>query len=80
MTDNISKLEDADGVHATLGFEILFPTFLERARNLGIEALPYDDPTTHKICAARDLKIERYIYTVVRYKCNSKSILFDFEI
>nr|UVC58046.1 CPS3 protein [Isodon rubescens] len=56
---NISKLEDGDDVHTTLGFEILFPALLERARNLGIEGLPYDDPTTQKICAERDLKLDR---------------------
>lgn len=62
VKENISKLEDGDDVHTTLGFEILFPALLERARNLGIEGLPYDDPTTQKICAARDLKLDRYIY------------------
>lgn len=58
---NIWKLEDASDAHMTCGFEVVFPALLGRARELGIDDLPYDIPILRKINAARDKKWKRYV-------------------
>ncbi|KAI3472948.1 hypothetical protein Pfo_028004 [Paulownia fortunei] len=59
IKENISKLGDADAEHMTCGFEVVFPALLQRAKELGIDGIPYDAPLLQEICAVRDRKIER---------------------
>lgn len=59
MKENIWKLEDACDAHMTSGFEVIFSTLLRRARDLGIDDLPYDIPILRKIYAARDQKMKK---------------------
>ncbi|KAL3818448.1 hypothetical protein ACJIZ3_004353 [Penstemon smallii] len=56
---NVSKLENANAEHMTCGFEVVFPALLQRAQNLGIEGIPYNDPVIREIYAARDQKLKR---------------------
>ncbi|KAL2544631.1 Ent-copalyl diphosphate synthase [Forsythia ovata] len=61
----------------TCGFEIVFPALLQRARNLGIDNIPYDTPVLKEINAARDRKMKRIpgdqVHTV------PTSLLFSLE-
>jgi hypothetical protein len=41
------------------GFEIVLPTLLEKAKDLGLD-LPYDEPALQVIFAKRDLKLAKY--------------------
>nr|AVW89185.1 copalyl diphosphate synthase 3 [Andrographis paniculata] len=59
IKENVYKLENADAEHMMCGFEIVFPAILQRARELGIEGLPYDAPVIAKIHNARTRKMER---------------------
>ncbi|KAL2544635.1 Ent-copalyl diphosphate synthase [Forsythia ovata] len=59
IKENIHKLESAEAENMTCGFEIVFPALLQRARNLGIDNIPYDAPVIKEIYAARDWKMKR---------------------
>nr|AZB50380.1 terpene synthase 1 [Mesosphaerum suaveolens] len=60
VKENIWKLEDANEVHMTSGFEVIFPILLRRARDMGIDGLPSDDtPVVRMISAARDHKLKK---------------------
>ncbi|CAA3019396.1 Copal-8-ol diphosphate hydratase, partial [Olea europaea subsp. europaea] len=59
IKENIHKLVTAEEENMTCGFEIVFPALLERARNLGINDIPYDAPVVKEIYAARDQKMKR---------------------
>ncbi|KAK4486233.1 hypothetical protein RD792_008903 [Penstemon davidsonii] len=59
IKENMSKLENANAEHMICGFEVVFPALLQRAQNLGIEDIPYNDPVIREIYAARDQKLKR---------------------
>ncbi|KAL2516731.1 Ent-copalyl diphosphate synthase [Abeliophyllum distichum] len=59
IQENIHKLESAEAENMTCGFEIVFPALLQRARNLGIDNIPYDAPVIKEIYAARNQKLKR---------------------
>ncbi|PIN03008.1 Copal-8-ol diphosphate hydratase [Handroanthus impetiginosus] len=59
IKENISKLGDANAQNMTCGFEIVFPALLQRAKELGIDGIPYDAPVLQGICAVRDRKLGR---------------------
>ncbi|PIN17900.1 Ent-copalyl diphosphate synthase [Handroanthus impetiginosus] len=59
IKENICKLGDSNIEHMTCGFELVFPTLLQRAKGLGITGIPYDTPVIQEICAIRDRKMER---------------------
>jgi ent-copalyl diphosphate synthase len=44
-----------------IGFEVVFPSLLERARGLNID-VPNDSPILKNIFAKRDEKLTRYHY------------------
>ncbi|GFY98796.1 terpenoid cyclases/Protein prenyltransferases superfamily protein [Actinidia rufa] len=56
--ENISKLEDEKAEHMPIGFEVAFPSLIERARKLGIQ-VPDDSPVLQEIYARRNLKLRR---------------------
>lgn len=53
------KLEDTPVVLMTCAFEVVFPALLKKARNLGINDLPYDLPIVKEICKIGDEKLSR---------------------
>ncbi|KAL8053647.1 hypothetical protein ABFX02_05G086400 [Erythranthe guttata] len=59
MKENLYKLENESAEHMTCGFEVIFPALLQKARNLGIEDIPYDAPIVREIHNARDKKLEK---------------------
>ncbi|PSS14615.1 Ent-copalyl diphosphate synthase [Actinidia chinensis var. chinensis] len=58
IKENISKLEDEKVEHMPIGFEVAFPSLIERARKLGIQ-VPDDSPVLQEIYARRNLKLRR---------------------
>lgn len=56
---NIHKLESAEEENMRCGFEIVFSALLQRARNLGIDDIPYDTPVVKENYDARDRKLKR---------------------
>ncbi|KAI3473001.1 hypothetical protein Pfo_030084 [Paulownia fortunei] len=77
IKENVSKLEDANAEHMTCGFEVVFPALLQRARNLGIDDIPYDAPVVREIYNARNQKIKR-IPMELMHKVPT-SLLFSLE-
>ncbi|KAK4486230.1 hypothetical protein RD792_008900 [Penstemon davidsonii] len=77
IRENVSKLENANAEHMTCGFEVVFPALLQRAQNLGIEGIPYNDPVVREIYAARDQKLKR-IPKEMMHKVPT-SLLFSLE-
>ncbi|KAL2489903.1 Ent-copalyl diphosphate synthase [Forsythia ovata] len=59
MKENIHKLQDENEDHMPCGFEVVFPVLLQKARNLGIDKIPYDAPVIKDIYAARERKLKR---------------------
>lgn len=59
MKENISMLGDANVEHMTCGFEVAFPVLVQRAKELDIRGIPYDDPVIQDIFAERDQKMKR---------------------
>jgi len=55
--ENLGKLEDENEELA--GFEVIFPSLLDRARRLNID-VPNDSPILKNIFAKRDEKLRRY--------------------
>lgn len=55
---NLNKLEDEDEEHIPIGFEVIFPSLLNMARNLNIE-VPNDSPILKNIYAMRDQKLRK---------------------
>ncbi|KAL5095854.1 hypothetical protein RYX36_000181 [Vicia faba] len=56
--ENLSKLENENEEHMPIGFEVAFPSLLERARGLNID-VPNDSPILKNIFAKRDEKLTR---------------------
>ncbi|KAL2517491.1 Ent-copalyl diphosphate synthase [Abeliophyllum distichum] len=59
IKDNLCELENANAENMTCGFELIFPALLQRARDLGIDGIPYDAPVLKEISAARAQKLTR---------------------
>nr|UVE15960.1 peregrinol diphosphate synthase [Leonurus japonicus] len=59
LKENMHKLEDTPVVLMTCAFEVVFPALLKKARNLGINDLPYDLPIVKEICKIGDEKLSR---------------------
>ncbi|EPS66264.1 copalyl diphosphate synthase, partial [Genlisea aurea] len=59
IRDNMRKLEEAEPEHMTCGFELVFPSLLQRAQRLGIDGIPYDHPAVRSIFSVRDHKMKR---------------------
>jgi hypothetical protein len=58
--ENLGKLENENEEHMPIGFEVAFPSLLERARGLNID-VPNDSPILKNIFAKRDEKLTRYL-------------------
>ncbi|KAK2359467.1 ent-copalyl diphosphate synthase, chloroplastic [Trifolium repens] len=56
--ENLGKLENENEEHMPIGFEVAFPSLLERARGLNID-VPNDSPILKNIFAKRDEKLTR---------------------
>ncbi|KAL0712623.1 hypothetical protein Bca4012_019601 [Brassica carinata] len=56
--ENIGKLEEEDDEHMPIGFEVAFPSLLEKARGINID-VPYDSPVLKDIYAKKELKLTR---------------------
>nr|AZB50381.1 terpene synthase 1 [Leonotis leonurus] len=59
IKENMYKLEETPVVLMTSAFEVVFPALLNRAKNLGIQDLPYDMPIVKEICKIGDEKLAR---------------------
>ncbi|KAG5567579.1 hypothetical protein RHGRI_002949 [Rhododendron griersonianum] len=59
IKENINKLEDEDAEHMPIGFEVAFPSLIERARKLDIQVPDDSDPILQEIYARRNLKLTR---------------------
>lgn len=64
--ENLDKLEDENEELA--GFEVIFPSLLDRARRLNID-VPNDSPILKNIFAKRDEKLKRYLSCSHNYVC-----------
>nr|WCR39981.1 terpene synthase class II ent-copalyl diphosphate synthase [Tectona grandis] len=59
IKENMNRLEDADAQEMTCGFEVVLPALLQRARNLGINGIPYHAPVVTEIYKMRDTKLQK---------------------
>ncbi|KAI8574530.1 hypothetical protein RHMOL_Rhmol01G0362000 [Rhododendron molle] len=59
IKENINKLEDEDAEHMPIGFEVAFPSLIERARKLDIQVPDDSYPILQEIYARRNLKLTR---------------------
>ncbi|PIN17549.1 Copal-8-ol diphosphate hydratase [Handroanthus impetiginosus] len=59
IKENVYKLEDAHAEHMPCGFEVIFPALLQRARNMGIDDIPYDASVIRQIYNVREEKLQR---------------------
>lgn len=67
--ENIDKLANENPEHMPIGFEVAFPSLLEKARNINLE-VPDNSPVLQEIYARRDLKLTRYINYYVFCFCH----------
>ncbi|KAF9604964.1 hypothetical protein IFM89_011657 [Coptis chinensis] len=58
LRQNMHKLKDEDPVHLPVGFEVIFPSLVEMAQNLGLEVLQ-DSPAYKDIYDQREQKLKR---------------------
>nr|QMW69083.1 terpene synthase 6 [Callicarpa americana] len=77
IKENVCKLEDGNAEHMTCGFEVVFPALLQRARNLGIDDIPYDAPVVKEVYNTREKKLKR-IPMEMMHKVPT-SLLFSLE-
>lgn len=59
IKENMGKLSEAKTEHMTCGFEVVFPALLDKATELGIEGIPYNDPAIQEIFSVREEKMRR---------------------
>jgi len=57
--ENIKRLPEDDENWMLAGFETIFPTLLEMAKDIGLD-IPCDEPALQDIYAKRDLKLAKY--------------------
>nr|WJZ49116.1 (+)-copalyl diphosphate [Scutellaria barbata] len=77
IKENVDKLKDGNPEHMTCGFEVVFPSLLQKAQSMGIHDLPYDAPVIQEIYNTRESKLKR-IPTEVMHKVPT-SLLFSLE-
>ncbi|KAL7143535.1 hypothetical protein ABFS83_08G197600 [Erythranthe nasuta] len=77
IKENLYKIEDERAEHMTCGFEVVFPALLKKARDLGIEDIPYDAHVVREIHNARDRKLKKIPMDVVHIV--RTSLLFSLE-
>ncbi|EPS59783.1 copalyl diphosphate synthase, partial [Genlisea aurea] len=77
IRENVKTLEGAKAEHMTCGFEVVFPSLLQRAEKMGIDGIPYDDPVVRQIQAAREEKLKRIPIEMMHRGPNS--LLFSLE-
>lgn len=58
IREHVHQLDLEDKVHRTVGFEMVFPAILERARAMGLD-LPYDAPAVTFILEERERKLKQ---------------------
>nr|BAA95612.1 copalyl diphosphate [Croton sublyratus] len=56
--ENLSKLEEENEEHMSIGFEVVFPSLLELARKLDID-VPDDSHVLQQICECRNTKLKK---------------------
>jgi len=66
--ENLGKLENENEEHMPIGFEVAFPSLLDRARGLNID-VPNDSPILKNIFSKRDEKLKRYRSCSHNYVC-----------
>ena len=59
LHENMWRLAEEEQESMPIGFEIVFPSLIQIARNLGID-FPYDHPALHSIYSNREIKLKRY--------------------
>nr|UZM18092.1 ent-copalyl diphosphate synthase [Gymnaconitum gymnandrum] len=58
IRQNMNMLEDESIEHMPIGFELVFPSLIEMARNLDLD-IPYDSSAVQEIYAQMDLKLKK---------------------
>nr|G3CCC0.1 RecName: Full=Copal-8-ol diphosphate hydratase, chloroplastic; AltName: Full=8-hydroxy-copalyl diphosphate synthase; Flags: Precursor [Nicotiana tabacum]CCD33018.1 8-hydroxy-copalyl diphosphate synthase [Nicotiana tabacum] len=76
IKENLSKLETGEVENMTSGFELVFPTLLEKAQQLDID-IPYDAPVLKDIYARREVKLTRIPKDVIH--TIPTTVLFSLE-
>lgn len=76
--ENLNKLENEDEEHMPIGFEIAFPSLLDRARGLNID-VPNDSFILKNIFQKRDEKLTRYLSCSHNYACAMPISIFIIE-
>nr|AZB50384.1 terpene synthase 1 [Salvia yangii] len=59
VKENVHKLKDGNIEHMTSGFEIVVPALVQRAKDLGIQGLPYDDPLIKEIADTKERRLKK---------------------
>ncbi|GAB4840821.1 Gly-Xaa carboxypeptidase [Ancistrocladus abbreviatus] len=59
IREKLSKIGEENGVHMPIGFEVAFPSLIEKARSLGVEVAADKSPVLEKIYAQRSIKLAR---------------------
>ncbi|XP_047983355.1 copalyl diphosphate synthase 2, chloroplastic-like [Salvia hispanica] len=59
INENVHKLKDGNIEHMTSGFEIVFPALVQRAKNVGIQGLPYDHPLIKEIARIKEERLKK---------------------
>nr|UVC58047.1 CPS2 protein [Isodon rubescens] len=77
MKENVHKLKDGNIEHMTSGFEIVVPAIIERAKALGIQGLPYDDPIIKEIYSTKERRLSKIPKDLI-YKLPT-TLLFSLE-
>ena len=68
---NIKRLPEDDENWMLAGFETIFPTLLEMAKDIGLD-MPCDEPALQDIYAKRDIKLAKFD----NYICLSANIFW----
>nr|WCR39980.1 terpene synthase class II [Tectona grandis] len=76
IRENIYKLDDEKEEQMPIGFEVVFPSLIEKAKKLNID-IPYDSPGLQKIYGGRDLKITRIPWDILHTR--PTTLLFSLE-
>nr|AEZ55684.1 copalyl diphosphate synthase 2 [Salvia miltiorrhiza] len=59
VNENVHKLKDGNLEHMTSGFEIVVPALVQRAKDLGIQGLPYDHPLINEIAITKEGRLKK---------------------
>ncbi|KAG6405342.1 hypothetical protein SASPL_132931 [Salvia splendens] len=59
INENVHKLKDGNIEHMTSGFEIVFPALVQRAKNVGVQGLPYDHPLIKEIASIKEERLKK---------------------